>query len=33
MIDGKVAGAIGVSGGPAGAIDAEAAEAGLAALK
>ncbi len=33
IIDGKVAGAIGVSGGPVGAIDAEAAEAGLAALK
>lgn len=33
LIDGKVAGAIGVSGSPAGSIDHEAAEAGLAALK
>jgi glc operon protein GlcG len=33
MIDGKIAGAVGVSGSPAGSIDHEAAEAGLAALK
>jgi len=33
MINGKVAGAIGVSGGPTGSIDAEAAQAGLDALK
>ena len=33
IIDGKVAGAIGVSGSPSGAIDHEASEAGIAALK
>ncbi|HEY6024253.1 MAG TPA: heme-binding protein [Pseudolabrys sp.] len=33
MINGKVAGAVGVSGSPTGTIDHEAAEAGLAALK
>jgi len=33
MINGKVAGAIGVSGSPTGSIDAEAAQAGLDALK
>jgi uncharacterized protein GlcG (DUF336 family) len=33
IIDGKVAGAVGVSGSPSGAIDHEASEAGIAALK
>lgn len=33
MVDGKIVGAIGVSGGPTGLIDAQMAEAGAAALK
>jgi glc operon protein GlcG len=33
MVDGKIIGAIGVSGSPTGLIDARAAEAGAAALK
>jgi uncharacterized protein GlcG (DUF336 family) len=33
VVDGKIIGAIGVSGSPTGLIDAQAAEAGVAALK